>query len=732
MSRQLLSTAKVALLIIVFLGLLGFLQSQVVFATNHLSFPGLPPMPSVGSGVPLSFPTYDLPTDQVIPYSMGTEVTGEELISDPNAYNLGEPVPPEIPATTLGSPIYDLLYSFVLTVFGSLFGWAGNLMSFGMNNFVLGFGTQYFDKNVGVAVESVWTVVRDLFNLTFIFGLVYIGFKMILDSSDSQARSMLIHLIGAALLVNFSLFIVKFVIDLANITAIVIAKAGFNGQDIANSFINLINFSTMLNISNEEFASFGTGGAFAYIFGLMIFLATAAFVFAAAGILFIVRFVVLNIYLVFSPILFIGWVFPSLKQESSKFWNGLLGNAFFAPAYLMMIYLSFQVLSRYREQIGEVNYASLFKAQQTSAETLGAAGIIPFFILAMVFMVLSLVVAKKMGAVGASTAISIGNKLRGSTQSYMGAAVGGATFGLAARAGRNTVGALGNKIATNEQRLELASQRGLRGWTARQMIKGGRTAADSSFEARQVASVGKNLGIGSGKKEGYKTLIEATAKTDQKFAESLGILDKDDSRVAVRIAEKEHIENNIKELKLKKTEAGNDAVAKAKIEREILKAETELKDATEKVEKEKRRRQIGGTFTKGNNDEEIAKTQIVLDTKKAQKKDLLKKIISATGEEQRVLREELKNVMGKIKTAETQIKYVKSRGTDGDGYARVVDIQSGWDVADALLSGRTINESKESAKALVKKFTKETQKTKEDNNFSSIEKAIKDSVKSDH
>lgn len=353
----------------------------------------------------------------------------------------------ETPVVQVGNEIYRYLFYFVITVFGQLFTWGGWIFDFGLKNFVLGFGDQYFNKNIGVAIEAVWTIVRDLFNLTFIFGLVYIGFKMILDSSDSRARSMLISLIGAALLVNFSLFIVKFVIDVANIAAGAIAQglASDNGEilSVSNGFMNLIKFSTILDVKTEQMLAFADGQAFAYIFGLMLFLGVAAFVFAAGGILMIIRFVVLCLYMVFSPIMFIGWVFPAMAHHSKKYITGFLGNAFFAPAYMLMLYLSYKVLFEYSTKIVTSDYSRIFTEGPEKVTDANANLAIPFFVLTMVFLILSLVVAKNMGAVGASTAISIGNKLRGNIQ-------GGITSAI----GRNTVGRLAGGIGNINDNLE--------------------------------------------------------------------------------------------------------------------------------------------------------------------------------------------------------------------------------------------------------------------------------------
>ncbi len=324
----------------------------------------------------------------------------------------------EVPTVQFANPLYQWLYEFVYSVFTTLFSFAGYLMTFGINSFLLGFGDRYYNDGIGFAVEEVWRIIRDLFNLTFIFGLVYIGFKMILDSSDSRARSMLVSLIGAALLVNFSLFITKFIIDLSHVASSVIADGfGEARGDIANAFINILNLETTLEISQGQITAFGNGGALAYIFGLMIFLATATFVFAAGGILLIIRFIALNVYMVFSPVMFLGWVFPAFSGTSSKFWTGFLKQAFFAPAYLLMLYLSFRVLYAYSTRPGAQSYAAMFSPDPATSQS--ALAVLPFFIMAMVFLVMSLSVARSMGAVGASTAISMGNTLRKNTQGVL-------------------------------------------------------------------------------------------------------------------------------------------------------------------------------------------------------------------------------------------------------------------------------------------------------------------------
>ena len=313
----------------------------------------------------------------------------------------------------LDDPVLQFLHKYILTGIGSFVAYTGKAFDYAIEEYIIGFGNLYINKNVGVAIDSMWSTVRDIFNLTFIFGLVYIGFKMILDSSDSSARKMLISLIGAALLVNFSLFITKFVVDFSNIAAAQIYEA-FGNTDLPNFSITN-GFMTMMGINDLVGVEMTASAGYAYIVGMLLVFAILIYVFLAGAIMIIIRFVVLCIYMVFSPMMFLGWVFPSMKGHSEKYWKGFLNQAFFAPAFIFMLYLSYRVT--YTFSYTTKNWGHFFG--QGIAEPVGVDGLIPFFAMVIIFLLASIMVAKNMGAVGASTAISVGNKIRGSAQGIM-------------------------------------------------------------------------------------------------------------------------------------------------------------------------------------------------------------------------------------------------------------------------------------------------------------------------
>ena len=346
------------------------------------------------------------------------------------------PVAPVItPVGGTNDPILLVLHAIVTAV-GWIAGQFGYMFDYAISNYIVGFGDKYINYNIGDVIDNLWSTVRDIFNLTFIFGLVYIGFKMILDSGDSSARKMLVSLIGAALLVNFSLFITKFIVDFSNIAAYQIYKAfagsAANGEfSLTRAFMNQMGIDSLFSVPYID--------GYQYILGLLIIFLVLAYVFLAGAIMIIIRFVVLNIYMVFSPLMFLGWVFPAMKGYSTKYWSGFLSQAFFAPAFLFMLYLSYRVADSYKYTGKDFNLifnpqSSTFGGNATSVNE-----IIPYFAMVIVFLVASIVVAKKMGGTSASLGIAMTNKIRGKAQSFV---------------GRNSVGRLAEGFGNMNDSLE--------------------------------------------------------------------------------------------------------------------------------------------------------------------------------------------------------------------------------------------------------------------------------------
>ena len=68
-------------------------------------------------------------------------------------------------------------------------------------------------------MANAWGIVRDIVNIFFIVSLVYIGIMTILGIHASENKKMVGMVVLIALVINFSLFTTKIVIDASNIMA---------------------------------------------------------------------------------------------------------------------------------------------------------------------------------------------------------------------------------------------------------------------------------------------------------------------------------------------------------------------------------------------------------------------------------------------------------------------------------------------------------------------------------
>ncbi|MEY3783924.1 MAG: hypothetical protein RLZZ230_246 [Candidatus Parcubacteria bacterium] len=398
---------------------------------------------------------------------------------------------------SVSTAIQDILWAIVNGVFGRILAISGLLLDVGINQFVIGFGDNFLDSGVGVAVDTLWQGVRDFFNLTFIFGLVYIGFKMILNSDDSGTRRWLIHLIMAALLVNFSLYITKFIVDLSNITATQIVINGFPqvpgvNSDISLYFMNNIGLQTSWGeeIPGEIQRSEAGGSIWGYIFGTAMIFIVASFVFAVGGIMLIIRYAVLALFMVLSPLMFIGWVFPSMQSYTDAYWKKFLGKAFYAPVYVLLIYFAAKVIDAFYNQGsvagGKISFANAF----ISGGDAGVKSIqttLPPFILACIFLVAAVVVGQKMGADGASSAMSFGKNLTGRARRYATNSTRFVASQTAGRAARATSTAAGGALERRFNHLQASDTRA--GWAART------TGADRVIRGATGAMQGAKFGL---------------------------------------------------------------------------------------------------------------------------------------------------------------------------------------------------------------------------------------------
>jgi len=557
----------------------------------------------------------------------------------------------------------------VLSSLGALVAWlGGSLLDATIGVFTVGMyeTSEYFQLDV--TIQTMWGIIRDIFNLLFIFGLIFAGFKLILGKDDSGSKQMIGSIIVAALLINFSLYAAQLVVDFSNVVAYQINEliqppettvvlGGWSVPNISTSFTQLTNLDQLGNQSDEMADVAGLGvdtlGA-AVVLGLLftVFYSVLGFVFAAGAFVLFSRFITLIFLMIFSPVMFLGFIFPNFRGYSSQWGTLLISQALVGPAFLFMLYLSLQALS---------GLASIPPSQFT------IVNLTIYLLIVVAFLWGSLLVSKKMGALGASQTMSfgknIGNRVRGGVTRF----AGGATAGLTARGLRASFGKWSQDYAESDK----AKDRAANSWVGRRALNVTRKLGDSSFDARKVGGVGKKLGLGEGLKEGYATKTKNIVDREKKYAESLGSVGDDDKRVSnlqIDIEASEQMikakKEEIKNAQIQKKNADDDA-ERNRIQAEIDLKKSEIEDDEENLQKrkealqaEKYRRQLG-TIPKTTADNLKAKRDLI--------KSKLVAYEQAEADDKGSLREEIANL--KKELAEEEKKASKEAG----GYATTVE-----------------------------------------------------------
>lgn len=325
-------------------------------------------------------------------------------------------------------------------------------------NFTLGYSLNMGDfiKQVPI-VDIGWKIFRDVANMCFIFILLYIAINTILQTKSADTKRLLINVIIIAILLNFSLFFAKVVIDTSNIIALQFYEkmggkqvtsltANIENQDkgIAQTFLNGLGLSSIYEngkIGDSVQPITSAGNVIAVTLGGTVLILVTAFVFIAGAILFIIRTIVLIFIMILAPLAFLAMVLPQTKKYWDQWLSALISQSFFASLYMILVYLVVAIVS------GEYGSESTVDKLQTATKggkNLGtflmgngdSAGTLYVFVILIGLMMAALFVAKTLGAHGGDFARNMAGK---------------ATFGLGGWMGRQTMGRMAQGYMGTDQ-----------------------------------------------------------------------------------------------------------------------------------------------------------------------------------------------------------------------------------------------------------------------------------------
>ncbi len=249
-------------------------------------------------------------------------------------------------------------------------------------------------------ITESWKIIRDLANISFIFILLYIAISTILQINAGESKKLLTYVIIVALLVNFSAVLTRTVIDISNVVSVSFYNniGTESPPDISTIFVKGAGVRYFSGAEPADAPGGLRGGdtngqIIINALGDLALMTVTIFVLLAAGILFIIRTLILLLLIILAPLAFLGFALPKFgKNISGKWTTELTNQAIFAPVFMIMLFVTLKVTDS--------------RAELLSHDGPGGNGFI-IYIFLIGFMLASILIASKLGARGGSWANKI-------------------------------------------------------------------------------------------------------------------------------------------------------------------------------------------------------------------------------------------------------------------------------------------------------------------------------------
>jgi len=192
------------------------------------------------------------------------------------------------------------------------------------------------------SVSLGWTIIRDICNMFFILILLVIAFATILRKEEYSAKSLLPKLLIAAVLINFSKTIFGLIIDFSQVVMLTFVAAF--AQNGAANFINAFNIQSwwggdVKSVTGETTGLDSWTTTMAIIGGMVASVVTLIVLIIMLAVL-VIRIVMLWIYTILSPLVFLGQGFPPIKKFTSNIWEDFIKNVVVGPILAFFIWLA--------------------------------------------------------------------------------------------------------------------------------------------------------------------------------------------------------------------------------------------------------------------------------------------------------------------------------------------------------------------------------------------------------
>jgi hypothetical protein len=319
------------------------------------------------------------------------------------------------PTFTIVNNIIGSIGNFLLSLASYLLAISGIFLNLSLN-ITTHVGDFY---NSIPALNEVWLVVRNMSSIFIIFALLYSSIKVIVGAGSSSATKELIaKIVIAGVMINFSLFFTKVLIDGSNLVSLQFYRAiapksagslnnlssAFNDGGLSDVFMSSFKIPRIYeNKPVLKAVDTGLSIGISTIAGmLMMIIAAISLLGASVAIMF--RTAYLIFIMAVSPIYFAAMIFPQLEDKAKEVTKIFKAQLIFMPTYLFLMYVALKLIS-------SPGFSAIFNQGSNGVPGAGegpfgvtSIAVMVQFIIASIFINAPLVAAIAAGASGAKFA----------------------------------------------------------------------------------------------------------------------------------------------------------------------------------------------------------------------------------------------------------------------------------------------------------------------------------------
>jgi hypothetical protein len=328
-----------------------------------------------------------------------------KISDDPTGSGTGDTTPPNGGGSTLGNVINEALTWIILAMTRIIYWIFASVLAPLIESLLK--IHPYQDVFVD-AIFLGWQLIRNLCNIFFIVILLVIGLGTLFRVESYNYKHLLVKVVIAALLVNFSLVFGQAILGVADTVQQQFLPDSSNviralGSKLMVEPINLLTQSAGTETASAG-ATFAGNAKPMFAFALAL---GAFFTFVALAAFLVIRIVALWVLLLVSPIAYVANILPNTASYSKQWWEKFLKYAFMTPVLAFFLNLAAVFVT---STLSKTNVGNLLHTEGVSGDVSQFVYIAGSQILTILFILVGLKAASSSGTYGAAAISNFAEK----------------------------------------------------------------------------------------------------------------------------------------------------------------------------------------------------------------------------------------------------------------------------------------------------------------------------------